>query len=110
MSSLFLKSGLAVHLVADLADQELGSLGAGLITVGQVSSSDGQGTSADKIAHSTENLSLVGWVVGDLATVLKVLGVAEKNSADNLVADGGVEVADCSGGKSGTLTVVVVSD
>jgi hypothetical protein len=70
-----------------------------------VSSSDSEGTSADEIANSAEDLSLVAREVRDSTTVLKVLGVSEKNGAHGLVANSGAGVANGSGSESGTLRV-----
>ena len=71
------KSSLVRRLSSDLADQELWRLAHGLITVGQVSSGNGESTSADHVAGGAEDLGPVSGIVGDLATVLHVLGVAE---------------------------------
>jgi hypothetical protein len=71
------KSSLVRRLSSDLADQELWCLAHGLITVGQVSSSNDKRTSADHVACGAEDLGPVSGVVGNLATVLHVLGVAE---------------------------------
>jgi hypothetical protein len=104
------QSGYGFRLVADLADQELRSLGASLIAVAQVSSSDSEGTSADEIANSAEDLSLVTREVRDSTTVLEVLSVSEQNSANSLVANSGAGVADSSCGKSGTLRVTTCNE
>jgi hypothetical protein len=97
------------YLSTDLGDQELGRLTASLITVGQVSRSDGQGTSADEISSSAEDLEPVGGVVGDSTAVLQVLGVSEEHGADNLVTNGRVQVADGGGCESSSLTKVIVN-
>jgi hypothetical protein len=92
------------YLSTNLADQELGCLGAGLTAVGQVRRGDGKCTSADKIANGAKDLELVGGVVGDSAAVLQVLGVSEEHGADDLVTNGRVQVADGGGCESGSLT------
>lgn len=74
-----------------------------------MSSSDGKSTGADEIATRTEDLGPVGRVVGDSTAVLEVLGVSEKNGADDLVADSSAGVTDGGGGESGTLTVTDIS-
>jgi hypothetical protein len=97
------------HLSANLADQELRRLAAGLITVGQMSRGDGESTGADKIASCAEDLESVGRVVGDGTTVLKVLGVSEEYGTNDLVAHSSVEVTDGGSGERGTLTTLIVS-
>lgn len=62
-------------------------------------------TTADKISCRAEHLKPVRGVVGDSAAVLLVLGVPEEDGADDFVAHGGGEVADCGGGEGGALAV-----
>src|SRR5688572_18933629 len=68
-------------------------------------SSNNERASADEIADVAENLGSLSWVVGNAASVLEVLGVAEKDGAGDLVADVGWEVFDGGCGESSTLTV-----
>jgi len=69
-----------------------------------VSSGDDKSASADHVACGTEDLGPISWVVGDLATVLHVLGVAKKNGANNLVLNGALLVTNGGSSESSTLT------
>jgi hypothetical protein len=69
-----------------------------------VSSSDGKSARADHVAHGAEDLGPISGVVGDLATVLHVLGVAEKNGANNLILNGALLVTNSGSSESSTLT------
>lgn len=95
-----------VHLASiDSADQEGGRLVPPLVAIGEMWSSHDQAAGADQVSDSTEDLEAVGRVVGNLAVVLLVLGVAEEDDALDLLADGGATVADGGGSEGGTLAV-----
>lgn len=68
-------------------------------------SSNNERASADEIADVAEDLGSLSWVVGNAASVLEVLGVAEKDGAGDFVADVGWEIFDGGSCKSGTLAV-----
>lgn len=69
-----------------------------------MSSGDGKSASADHVACGAEDLGPVSGVVRDLATVLHVLRVAEKNRANNLLLNGAFLVTDGGSGESSALT------
>lgn len=62
-------------------------------------------TLADPVANLAVDPGPVGGIVGDTATVLLVLGVAKQDSAGDLVAVGGAEVADGGGNQGGSLAI-----
>lgn len=92
-------------LTPDLASQELRSSIAGNVIVVQVRRRNNQRALADAVARVAEHAQAVARVVGHLAVVLLVLGVAEEDGADNLVADAAVDVADGGGGEGGALAI-----
>ena len=65
---------------------------------------------AHEIAALAVDLDTALRVVGHAAVVLLVLGIAEENDALDLLADGGVAVADGGGGQGGALAVAAGDD
>jgi hypothetical protein len=98
-----------IFLIANLADQESGCLIPRFISVAQVRCENDKSTLADKVTDRAEHLQTVLRIVGNSAVVLLVLGVAEENGSNDLVAYGGAEIANSGGGESGALAGCVLA-
>lgn len=93
----------------NLADQKFRRLIRSLVTIRQVSSSDGQGPRANQVTDRAEYIQPVGRVVRYAAAVLQVLRVAKQDGANSLVTNGRSGIAESSGDQSRALAVREVS-
>lgn len=90
-------------LCPDAGCQESHGFG-GVGTIGQVGCSDDQAAGAHEISNSAEDPGLLTREVGDLATILEVLGVTEGDRTNDLVLDGGGSILNSTVDKGCALT------
>lgn len=94
---------------SNLAREELRCRTSSLVTVRQVCSSDDKCTITNKISGCAEHVKPIRGVVGNTTAILLVLGVAEQNRTNNLVAYSGTRIRQSGSYEGRSLPIIMVS-